>query len=72
MPAHQHDVGYGIHDIEAAQPAGDPQRQTLPRVFVDQREQPHGSPVMGARAHEVVAPTHGSCARVATACTTHH
>ena len=43
-----HHIGQLLNDGEAVLSSRNIDRQTLPRVFIDQREHPHRSPVMRA------------------------
>ena len=54
--SHQHDVGQRLNHLLAAQPARHSDRQTFPRVFVDEGQQPKASTIVGEGAHKVVAP----------------
>ena len=52
----QHHIGQCLDHLIAAKPASHPNRQTLPRVFVDQHQHPQRSSVVCHRTHEIVAP----------------
>ena len=54
MPQHQ--VGQDFNQVVAVQPPCHPDRQTLPRILVDQRQQPQGSAVVRAGAYKIVGP----------------
>ena len=54
--ADQHHIGHRFQDTEAVDPAGHPDRQTLPRELVDQRHQPDLAAVVGLGLDEVVRP----------------
>jgi hypothetical protein len=52
----QHHVRECFDHFIPPKPSGHTDRQTLPRVFIDQRQHPQRSSVVRHRAHEVVAP----------------
>ncbi len=52
----QHHVRECFDHFIPPKPSGDADRQTLPGVFVDQRQHPQHSAVVRHRAHEVVTP----------------
>jgi hypothetical protein len=58
-PAPQHYVGQGVNHLQAPQSSCHSQRQALPRVLVDQRQNTQRSPIMGHGADKVVTPNNG-------------
>jgi len=52
----QHHIRQRFDHFIPSQPSRHADRQTLPRVFVDQRQHPQRSPVMRHCAHEIVTP----------------
>src|ERR1700690_2764492 len=45
-----------FQDVLAGQPPGHVNCQTLPSVFIEDRQHPHGTAIVGPSQHEVVAP----------------
>jgi hypothetical protein len=52
----QHHVGQCFNQVLMVQAPLNSKRQALPRVLVDQRQNPQQPPVMGSLTDEVVAP----------------
>ena len=52
----QHHIRQRLDHLVTSQPSGHTDRQALPRIFVDEHQQPQRSSVVGHGTHEVVAP----------------
>ena len=54
--APQHHLRQRFDHLQASQPSGHADRQALPRVFVQQHQQPQRPSIVGHRFHEIIGP----------------